>query len=396
MIFTRQSLPFVVFLKRFILRFIHLLQLFFFFPTDTVITLLPAKRKQQTLLLLKLEGIGDYMLFRNFIEHIKKHSHFSGYAITLCGNCAFKHFAETFDSTSVQNFIWLESKKFERHPLYRWKMLAAIRKKGFEVVVYPTHSRDSLLGDSIVRCSGAQEKIGCYGDDVHSKNWERKIFNKYYTMLVDIPNEVDNEFLRNKKFFEQLLNKPIAPNKPFIEIQVETNHFPEPYAVLCPDAGLLKKRWRFQRFVDVAEYLYQNYGLKSVFVGGQTANSLHHHSLIKTLPFVIWKVGQTSLVETTQLISNASLVVSNDTAVSHIAVALNKPVVVISNGEHYGRFTYPTEVYNKIFYAFPPELTSSPLTYEERVKKFKYGSFLDINTIHPEDVFPLLDKALQK
>jgi ADP-heptose:LPS heptosyltransferase len=383
----------VVVLKRFLLRSFHLLRLFLYFPFDSLVRRHTNKIQNQTLLIIKLEGIGDYILFRNFIEILKNHPQFSEYRITLCGNTSFKNFAESFDSSFINDFIWMNPKKFQTNPLYRKKMLREIRHRGFDTVIYPTHSRDSLLGDSIVRCSGARNRIGTAGDDVHAKDWERKFFNRYYTQLIKIPDNIYFEFLRNKNFFEQLLDEQLSISKPFLRItQSSSFDIPKPYVVMCPDAQLYKRRWDINNFLILSEHLYKQYQLISVYTGGKPID--RENIELKNHQFIIDLTGKTTLTETVELISAASLVVANDTGVSHIGVALDKPVVVISNGNHYGRFTYLPEVYDKISYVFPPKFYKYNFTSEQLVQNYKYGSFLNINTITIEQVLKTVHNAI--
>ncbi|MDW8465862.1 MAG: hypothetical protein RML35_06685 [Chloroherpetonaceae bacterium] len=67
----------------------------------------------KTLLILRLDEIGDYVLFRNFLKEIRESERFKDYKITLCGNAAWKDLAEAFDKESVDEFIWI-SKSVKR------------------------------------------------------------------------------------------------------------------------------------------------------------------------------------------------------------------------------------------------------------------------------------------
>ena len=69
----------------------------------------------KTLLLVRIDSIGDYVLFRNFIGIIKKSEKYKDYKITLCGNIAWKELAETFDREFISDFVWIDSKKLSRN-----------------------------------------------------------------------------------------------------------------------------------------------------------------------------------------------------------------------------------------------------------------------------------------
>ncbi|MBI4429727.1 MAG: glycosyltransferase family 9 protein [Ignavibacteriales bacterium] len=385
--------PFVVVFKKAVLRLIHLSRLLRFYVFDTLVTLDRSVPIPRSLLVVRLEGIGDYILFRNFLKALKEHERFSHYTITLCGNESFRDFASSFDRDVIDDFIWIRPARFLSKTFYRFRTLRSIRKRGFEVALYPTLSRDTLLGDSILRCCSAVEKVGYYGDDVHAKDWERRLFNRWYTTLIDVPQTKVFEFLRNKYFFEQLLKTRLPIEKPLLRMTSEASK-EKPFAVLCPDALHPKKRWRFANFLDISDYLFSRYNLSSVLVGGRQVRSVNTLKMIERRPHVNNQLGKTSLTETARLVRESSLVISNDTSVSHIGVALNKRVIVLSNGEHYGRFTYPSEVYRMIHYAFPQEISNSTDSYDRLVQRFKYGSRLDINSIKPSTVIDLVDRVL--
>ena len=46
------------------------------------------------ILLIRLDAIGDYILFRNFIEVLKRNPKYSDYKITLLGNIVWRELAE--------------------------------------------------------------------------------------------------------------------------------------------------------------------------------------------------------------------------------------------------------------------------------------------------------------
>jgi ADP-heptose:LPS heptosyltransferase len=89
-----------------------------------------------------------------------------------------------------------------------------------------------------------------------------------------------------------------------------------------------------------------------------------------------------------ELFSSARIIVCNDSGPFHIAVALNKNVVCISNGNNYGRFTpYPAEINNTSLTIYPEELLKIESETERLERYCREGSVLDINTISVEKVY---------
>lgn len=386
----------LIFIKKHLLTLRDLQRFIRFYVVDGMLRLQQRPLIPKTLLIIHLGGIGDYILFRNFLAAIKSSKRYSGYRITLCVNEACKTFATVYDVDVVTDFIWVNSKQLKSHLFYRWKTFSNLRKRGFETVIYPTYSRDVLTGDSIVRIAGAHEAIACNGDNVHSPFWQQHILNKFYTSFINLSFSSVFEFYKNREFVEKLIGEKTQIQKLSLPVQGGTKES-ERYAVLCPGALLQKKQWPLERFLQIAEYLFQQHRIKSVLVGDRNdIPSVTLRREIAQRSYIVNKIAQTSLFETTHIVQDAAIVVTNDTSISHIGVAFGKPVVIVSNGEHYGRFSeYPKEIHPAVFYAYPPEIANSNRSFEELVAKFKYGSRLNIKTISVDTVKRLVDKALQ-
>ncbi len=141
-----------------------------------------SKIEPKTILLVRLDAIGDYILFRNFIEILK--DEYRDYKITLVGNIVWRDIALEFDKDFIESFIWINRKNFERNPLYRYKKLKDITKIGYEIVVNPTYSRSFFVDDTIVNVINSRKKIGSQGDLSNIRKWQKSISDKYYDKLV--------------------------------------------------------------------------------------------------------------------------------------------------------------------------------------------------------------------
>lgn len=84
----------------------------------------PSKQiKQNFILLIRLDAIGDYVLFRNFIEILETNEHYKSYHITLIGNSAWKGLSLELDKEYVDNFIWIDKRKFTYNFIYRFRKI---------------------------------------------------------------------------------------------------------------------------------------------------------------------------------------------------------------------------------------------------------------------------------
>lgn len=357
-----------------------------------------------TMLVIRLDAIGDYVLFRNFLKSIKESQQYKNYKITLCGNIVWKDLAESLDAAFIDDFIWIERKRFYGNLFYKFSILKNINERGFEIVVNSTYTREILYGDEMVWVSNAGEKIGSQGAlDKHAK-WKRNLFSdKYYTRLIEASSENLFEFNRNKEFFENFLQRKINLTRPSIntmELRVLTE-LPENYAVIFPGAKEGKRRWSYLNYITVANHLIKNQHVKIVLPGfgsdkeiaEKIYRSLCESKLDKS--FIIDITGKTSLTELIKIIDGARILISNETGAVHIAAAVETPFICISNGNHLGRFhPYPKDIFDKAYYVYPEEIMKNISSEKFMKEAYRFSSDISIDDTKPQRVIELINKLL--
>jgi ADP-heptose:LPS heptosyltransferase len=349
--------------------------------------------------LVRLDAIGDYVLFRNFLEFLHKSQKYQGYHITLCGNIAWRNLAETYDANFIDDFIWIDKRKFLRNFFYRLGILKDIGLRGFEVAVHPTFSREYYYGDAIIKASGAHERIGNYGDLSNMEGWQKKLADNYYTKLIKISDANILEFYKNKEFFEKLLGEELPISKPHIDIKEFTpeNVVTGKYALIFPGARNDRKRWATDKFAQIAEHLTSKYGLKILVAGSDLEKKWAQQIIAATSKADVKDItGRTTLSEIAELISQADIVVANDTFAAHVAVAVDTKIIYLLTGEHFGRFgPYPKDITNKTYLVYPHDIMEKiAANFDSLTEKYKYNSMLDVNKISVGEVIKLLDQAL--
>jgi ADP-heptose:LPS heptosyltransferase len=343
------------------------------------------------ILIVRLDAIGDYILFRNFIEVLNKHPKYCNYKITLLGNIVWKDLAENLDKNYIDNFIWIDIKKFSRNLFYRYKKMVEITSHNYELLIHPTYSR-TYDADNIVKMVNAKEKIGSIGDLSNISKWQKKITDKYYTKLIPAQKNIMFEFYRNKEFFENLLGKKLDIAKPYIKLS--TNYtfnleLPQSsYAVLFIGASANFKKWNIENFGEVAKWIKYNLDYEIILCGGKEdiESAKIFEQVYNDTYFNL--VGKTSLIDLLFVIKNSKMIISNETFIPHMAVALNsKNIFVIYNGNHFGRFIpYPREITESYFSIYHPEIEKDLVNYEKLSNMYGYRSQLDINEITPQQV----------
>lgn len=365
------------------------------------ISLLISPEKEitpKTLLLIRLDAIGDYLLFRNFIEVLKKSKKYKEYKITLLGNSVWKSLSEELDGEFVSDFIWLDRSKFNKDFFYRYKKLKEIVALGYDVALSPVYSREYSYGDTIVKLVNADDKIGSAGDFSNIREWQKNISERYYTTLVGAKNELMFEFNRNKEFFEYFLHTKIDLQKPTINLQPKQLNFelPDRYAIIFIGASASYRKWDIENFASVAKHLRKTYGYDIVLCGGP--DDVDDAKLFRQSfkDDYLDLIGETTLLDLLYVIYNGQLMLSNETSAPHFAVALEMTnIYVIYNGNHYGRFTpYPKDMSENYHVIYHPDIEENLNDYQKLANSYGFGSDLDINEVSVKSVISSIDDAL--
>jgi len=347
----------------------------------------------QTLLIVRFDLIGDYLLFRNLLKPIREK--YPNYRITLCGNSVFKDLAENLDRDCVDEFIWIDRRRFLKDKAYHYNILTKLYAAGYETAFQPTYSRE-LYGDLLVYASQAPVRVGVAGDYANQTRKQRLVSDAFYTRLLQTDPAPMFEFYRNKKIIEAFTGLSAAPVRPELVIpNLKEVELPAgDYAVLVPGASHRQKRWRF--FYKAAQHLKDRYGLQLVFVGrGKEDQKAIDEAIRQAEVKASYNLcNQTTLLQLAQILKNACLVLANDTAAVHMAAAVGAPTVCISIGAHAYRFNhYPAEMGRNIEFVFPQEIEALLQSGEFQSYQSRYNNELDINSISLSRVLQAVEKV---
>lgn len=113
-----------------------------------------------------------------------------------------------------------------------------------------------------------------------------------------------------------------------------------PLVVVAPGAGSEAKRWQIEGFRDVIKGLVKDQDRRIVIVGDEKEAPLGWTLTLADPDRVVNFAGELRLRELAALVSQAKLVLTNDSAVMHLGHELNRPVVAIfgpTDPARYGR-----------------------------------------------------------
>jgi len=357
------------------------------------VKLLPSGSGEKHLLLIKNDEIGDYILFRNYLQTIRNHEKYGSYKITLIGNIIWKDLFDSFDSTLVNDVFWLNKKLFQKDLKYRFNFLKKIRTTGFSDVINCIYSRHVSVDDCFVEIINCKQKMGMVSDISNQKR-DKKI----YTRLIDAGDKLLFDLFRNSNFISQALDinqATLNPSVHFKDVRITYNSEPA-YCVVFAGAGKQSKKWPPEYFADIIKYISTKYNL-NVYLGGGPGDIADSNAVkeIISVP-VIDLTGKLTMSESLSLLKSAKFALSVDTGSVHMAAGVLCPVIALYSGIHYRRFApYPKEVFNKFYYIYCDEVDNM---IHERSPKLSDPSDLTytlIRKIPPSKVIPYIDNILQ-
>lgn len=351
--------------------------------------------KDGHLAIIRLDAIGDYILFRNFLNVLKTSTQYQGYKITLIGNDVWRDLAEMLDAEYIDDFIFINRNKFYKNYYYRFMMLRTLSSVGYEVVINPMYSREFYLSESIVNTIIAKEKIACEGDLSNISVYHKRKADSFYTKLLLNSKEVIFEFYRNQEFFEELLSKSLSVHL-FIDkrkLPLFNQVLPSHFIVLFLGASSVNRKWSPKNFAEVATFLKEKYHYEIV-VCGASSDSEQAQLFKKYFKYdYVDLVGKTTLLELMTVIQQCQFIVSNETSAVHFAAALGVgKIFVLYNGNHFGRFTpYPKLLHQGYKLLCHPEIAKNKGTYQEKSNEPTYINKLDINAITVSNVISAIE-----
>lgn len=366
------------------------------------VNILLAKNKiiiPKTLLIIRTDAIGDYILFRNFLKSIVNSNAYQDYRITLVGNKAWQTIAEELDSDVVYQFIWLERNKFSKNLLYRFNKLNCITAQGYDTVLNPMYSKEFFFSDMIINSVTASKKICVDCDDANIFPWQKTISERYYSSIIPSDHTITFEFIRNKNIIETFIGEKLSITQPQVDLGSRDLAFelPKRYAVIFIGANASYRKWSISKYAKLANSLSTNFNFHIVLCGGPNDRAEADEFTRLFNGEFLNLVGRTTLIEMLHVLKQAQILVSNETSAPHMAVALHtKLIFVVSNGNHFGRFTpYPTEVSANYIVTYPHEIESELANFNSLSTQYGFGSSLDINTIDYTTVYTKIDKVIR-
>lgn len=310
-----------------------------FRPLDLLARLRPVWRRKRGVLVVRIDGIGDVVLFHGAFAHYTAALGLEAREITVLGCKSWASLAPVFFPGA--RFHAIDEHAYDRNLFYRLKVSLWVRRQNFSTVLLDSFMRKPLVADSLVYVSAAPH---CIVARPYVSPKTQRLFDWYLTRcerVIDTGPHPTHESLRHFAFVSALSGRLVAPAGPRLPRRHGKPPLPRPYAVMNFGANEAGRRWAFSNYLALAEDLAGR-GFAVAFVGGPAEAA--YKSRLDGRRFVDL-IGTTSLEGLMDLLQHASLVISNETGPAHLAVALGAPTIVILGGGQFGGWMpFPDEI----------------------------------------------------
>lgn len=316
----------------------HCLVLYFWFRLIKSRGTVKNEGDLKRILIVKLDAIGDFILWLDVAKELRNIYPQNEYVITLLGNRQWTNLAKSL--TCFDEVLEIDRVSFFAHPANYSELLKKLCRVTFDVVLHPVYSREFLFGDLFVCASDAKQKIGMQGDSSNLSWWQKRLGDCCYSDLVSGLSELGSELEHNAQLLHWLGLVDFKAGVPDLEGRYEMPfmQLPTDYYVIIPGASVSLRRWPISSFIELIERVHALTGIAAVVCGSRAEEDLGRIIEMGTSTPLVNLVGKTSLNELVAVVSEAHIVVANETSGVHIAAALGIPAVCIVGGGHFGRF----------------------------------------------------------
>jgi ADP-heptose:LPS heptosyltransferase len=314
---------------------------------DLVVRYFPVFKKNSGLLVVRMDGIGDMVLFRRALDEYSDVFNVKKANITVLGCKSW----EPICSVILKDYKLynIDEHAFARRPLYRFKVGLIVRQIAPAVTICDSYLRRAMMADSLVWMARAPKSISSLPFINEATRAEFTYYLSQVDQVIDTGPYPTHEILRHYRFLSEISGKNILPKTPKIIWRNQKPSIPRvnnkqpPYVVINPGSNEFGRRWPFKNYSSVANHLIKM-GYQIVIVGGKKERIVDMPEDFN-YDRVVDLTGKTQLPDLLDILNHAACVISNDTGPAHLSIALETPTVVIVGGGHFASFVpYPEEV----------------------------------------------------
>lgn len=232
--------------------------------------------------------------------------------------------------------IPLNSRRYKYDPFYRLRLLIKIKQLGATLAINVSSER-GVINDELTALCHARQRVTHHSQGEFLFPFFRSLNNSFYTTLLQ--SGTKSEHARLLELFPLIeVNPDMTKSLKYMHtMDKTTQHFQEwnaPFIVVAPLALHGDKSWSAANYKRLCERLSEI--VPVIIIGSKEQKvqlaQFENGTTIKSA------AGSVSLAELPDLLIRSSLFIGNDSGTTHLAHALNVPVIAIVGGGSWGRF----------------------------------------------------------
>ncbi|MGN6494935.1 MAG: glycosyltransferase family 9 protein [Agriterribacter sp.] len=321
------------------------------------ITKLGSKRSGPSIVLIKIDHLGDLALFSGVLKEISTRC--GKESIILIANKALQEYID--ECPFIKRAIYFNKSK-QNSVTYLVSFLIKLPFINPQLVANCNYSR-TIFSDLIAYAFNAKRKVG-FTTRLSEDDTVRKIDEAVtiYTETITKDNS-GHELELHALFLNRLFKTSgyinvtpglwsIQPGCVSSRVQRLFNQQTDVRILICPDGSFKEKFYGFDNFKaimrDIASRVKDPGKLRFFIIGTKKIDSFDEF-LETGLNVDVQNIsGTTNLSELFYIINSCDILIGNDSGPAHISLALKKMTFVVYGGGHYGRFfPYPPGNYFK-------------------------------------------------
>lgn len=346
----------------------------------------------KTLLIVRFDGIGDYILTRSFFKDLRKSEKYKDYKIIFAGRPEFVELAKKYDCEYIDYFVSANIVDLAERKAF----IKRAKKWYVDCVINPYGSKLRCDIEKLVSRIKANIKICNY--DYFSecdKKYNPKLVNKVlkkYNKVISTSIEPIFVWECNRLFFEKIISESINEISDLCDLESSEKKFLIPscdYILVSPFANSAST-YSPENFVKIINFVNKKYNIPVIILGtfAEKERAQNIRNMCSNPNMVYNFAGKFSISETCLFIKNAKLLIANETGTVHIAKNFKTKTVCISNGSY--MFTFWPYSTPFMHYVYPDNM-------EEILKNKinnRYLAEYDINNIPPEKVMKKVEEIM--
>ena len=185
-----------------------------FRPFDLIARHFPIFRPRRGLLVVRMDGIGDMMLFRQSLEHYAEAFGVEKADITVLGCDSWRLISpKIFEGYKV---ITIDEHAYARKLMYRLRVNLMVRRLAPKIAVCDSYLRRAMMADSLIWASAANRTVVSMPYVNEPTRSEFTFYLSQVDEIIDTGPYPTHEILRHFRFVSTVAGKKFQPLPPKI------------------------------------------------------------------------------------------------------------------------------------------------------------------------------------